>query len=291
MAKTHCMSAKYIVVAVLSVLFFTFSDAYAEPSQKEAADKTLVFGFLPIVSSQKLVTRFGPLADYLAEKLGKPVRIETAPDYAQFLHRTNDEKRYDILFTAPHFYYLAHRDANYQVLVRVNAPDLRAIIVAPNNSKLRTINDLRGHSLSTADPLALGTALVRDRLIAAGIDPDKDLTLVATPSHNASLLSAHKGITDSASLMIPPFKRARPEIKNTMRIIDKTAGTPHMPISVAPWLSAKEVSIIETSLMALNSTDEGRTLLKHLSWPGFAKVTSEEYDSLKPIAEQLKFPQ
>ncbi|MDT8383637.1 MAG: phosphate/phosphite/phosphonate ABC transporter substrate-binding protein [Gammaproteobacteria bacterium] len=290
MAQTHCTKTKYIALIFLFVLLFSFSEAYAEPDQKNTTVKPLVFGFLPIISSKKLVARFGPLADYLAEKLGRPVRIETAPDYVQFLNRTNNEKRYDILFTAPHFYYLAHRDANYQVLVRVNAPELRAIIVAPGNSNLRTLNDLRGHSLSTADPMALGTALVRARLITAGIDPDKDLTLVATPSHNASLLSAHKGVTDAASLMIPPFERARPEIKNAMRIIDKTTGTPHMPISVAPWLPAKEISVIETSLITMSSTQEGQALLKHLSWPGFVKATPKEYESLKLVAEQLKLP-
>lgn len=291
MTKTHCTKAKYSALIFLSVLFLSFSEVYAEPSQNKTAAKPLVFGFLPIISSQKLVARFGPLADYLADKLGRPVRVETAPDYAQFLRRTNNEKRYDILFTAPHFFYLAHRDANYQVVVRVNAPELRAIIVAPNDSKFHTLKDLRGHSLATADPLSLGTVLVRAHLVAAGIDPDKDLTLVATPTHNASLLSAYKGITDAASLMIPPFNRTRPEIKKSMRVIDKTAGTPHMPISVAPWLSAKEVGVIETSLIELSSTQEGQTLLKHLSWPGFTKATSKEYESLKPIAEQLKFPQ
>jgi phosphonate transport system substrate-binding protein len=290
MNKILRINSKCFAAILLSLTLFSLTTANAEPKPDAHSNQELVFGLLPILSPQKLVARFGPLADYLAKKLGRPVRIETAPNYSEFLNRTNDNQRYDILFTAPHFYYLAYRKARYKAIVRVDAADMRAIIATPIKSNIHTLNDLRGHTLSVADPLALGTALVRAHLLANGIDPDKDLQLVATPTHNASLLSAYKGITDAASLMIPPYNRARPEVKNAMRIIAKTAGTPHMPISVAPSLTDEEVRIIQTSLLELGSTEEGKALLKHLSWPGFVKTTPEEYDSLKWASEQLMLP-
>ena len=77
----------------------------------EEPGRPLVFGFLPIVSPEKLVRRFEPLVDHLAETLGVPIALESAPDCAEFLHRTHEEKRYDFLFTAPQFYYLAQRKA------------------------------------------------------------------------------------------------------------------------------------------------------------------------------------
>ena len=253
------------------------------------ADDTLIFGFLPILSPQKLVARFGPLTDYLAKQLGKPVRLETAANYAEFVRRTF-ERRYHILFTAPHFYYLAQRQAGYHVLVRVNAPTMPAIIVARKDSNIKTLDDLRGKKLSTVDPLALGTALVKAHLSEHNIDPDKDLTLVATPTHNASLLSAYKRVTDAASLMLPPFNRAKPEIKDNMRVVAQTAGTPHMPISVSAMVSTEDATIIESALLNLQTSDEGKKLLKHLSWPGFAKTNPSDYDQLEWAAKQIKLP-
>lgn len=250
------------------------------------AQKPLVFGFLPILSPQKLVARFGPLTDYLAKQLHRPIRLETAADYAEFYRRTN-ERRYDILFTAPHLYYLAQRQAGYRVLVRVDAPTMPAIIVVRKDSNIETVGDLRGKRLSTVDPLALGTALVKAYLSSNNIDPNRDLTLVATPTHNASLLSAYKGVTDAASLMLPPYNRASPEVKSAMKVIARTPGTPHMPISVAARVSAQDAAIIQNALLSLKSSDDGKALLKHLSWPGFAKTSPAEYDQLEWAAKQI----
>ncbi|WP_455205692.1 phosphate/phosphite/phosphonate ABC transporter substrate-binding protein [Kaarinaea lacus] len=270
---------KIVVVLGLSLCLTLPLPAHAEDA--------LVFGFLPILSSQKLVARFGPLTDYLAKQLGRPVHLETAANYEEFVLRTK-KRRYDILFTAPHFYYIAQRQSGYRVLVRVDAPTMAAIIVARVDSDIKTLEDLRGKKLSTVDSLALGTALVKAHLSANNIDPDKDLTLVATPTHNASLLSAYKRVTDAASLMLPPYKRAKPEIRNSMKIIAQTAGTPHMPISVSPSVLPQEAAIIERALLDLKTSDEGKALLRHLSWPGFAKVDPSEYDQLEWAAKQIK---
>lgn len=267
----------FVVVGLLVCISLPLSVSAKEP---------LVFGFLPILSPQKLVARFGPLTDYLAKQLHRPVRLETATDYAEFYRRTK-EKRYDILFTAPHFYYLAQRQAGYRVLVRVDLPTMPAIIVARKDSKIKNLDDLRGKKLATVDPLALGTALGKAYLSANHVDPNKDLTLVATPTHNASLLSAYKGVTDAALLMLEPYKRVAPEVKNDMVVLAQTEGTPHMPISVSPAVSAEEGQIIQNSLVILADSEEGRALLKHLGWPGFVKTKPAEYDQLEWAAKQV----
>jgi len=155
---------KITALGLLLILCFMvplYAQADADPSTGENAQEPLVFGFLPILSTQKLVARFGPLADYLSEQLGRPVRLKTAPNYAEFLKRTNEEKRYDLLFTAPHFYYLAQREAGYRVIVRVAAPEMHAIVVVPKDSGYTSLQDLCHKQLSTVDPLSLATVLVR----------------------------------------------------------------------------------------------------------------------------------
>ena len=77
--------------------------AFSQKAPSEAAEEPLVFGFLPVVSPEWLVARFEPLVDHLSKALGVPVRMETAPEFAVFVRRTNEERRFDFLFTAPHF--------------------------------------------------------------------------------------------------------------------------------------------------------------------------------------------
>jgi phosphonate transport system substrate-binding protein len=256
---------------------------------KDAGSKELIFGFLPILSTEKLVARFGPLVDYLEKQLGQPVQFETAPDYPEFVRRTNVEKRYDIVFTAPHFYYLAQRKADYRVIVRVGAPKMQAVIVATKSSGMTKLSDLKGRSLATPADESLATALVRATLREAGLDPDKDLKLVNTPTHNASLLTAYKGVTEAASLMIPPYKRAGPEVRAKMVVLATTRGVPHMPIAVSSRVPDDIENKLRQALLALKDSEEGRVLLKHLSWPmGFSKAIPAEYDSVSWAAQEIK---
>jgi len=257
--------------------------AAGEPPQ----DTPLVFGFLPIVSSERLVRRFSPLTEYLSRTLDAEIRMETAPDFHEFVHRTRDGRRYDILFTAPHLYYLAHANPGYQAIVRVDRPGMKAVVVTRADSRIDSIQDLRGRRLATTDPLALATVLARSLLQDSGLDPDRDLSLVATPSHNASLLSSYRGTTDASVLILPLYRRARADIRDSTKIVAETGSAPHMPLAVAPWVDAGFVARLRTALLEMKDTPHGRALLQHLDWPGFAPAEADDYDALGHIAEQL----
>jgi phosphonate transport system substrate-binding protein len=258
-------------------------------SEPPAAERqTLVFGFLPILSTERLVTRFSPLVDYLSQRSRLDIRMETAPDFPEFIRRTQRDRRYDILFTAPHLFYLAEHDRGYRALARVDRPGMKAVVVVPAVSNIHTLPDLRGRALATTGPLALSTLLTRDLLIRAGLDPDKDLRLVSTPSHIAALLSSQQGTTDASAVMLPVFRHARPQIRDTMRIVAETSMAPHIPIGVAPWVPDTVSRQLQAILMDMHNDPEGRAVLKHLDWPSFTTVDDHEYDSVRWLAEQIK---
>lgn len=240
-----------------------------------------MFGFLPILSPERLAERFEPLVDYVAQKIGVPVRLETAPGYAEFVRRTQDDRRYDLLFTAPHFYYTAQRRAGYRVVARVGGRLLRAILVAPDDGPVRVLSDLRGRTLATPSAVALSTLLIRARLREVGLDPDTDLSLVPTPTHNASLLSVYKRFTAAAGLGEVPFERSDRAITGRLRILAQTGSAPQMPFSVSPRLPSRHAKAFAEALIGMSSSPEGKALLVHLHWPRFVPATSEEYDGLR----------
>jgi len=250
-------------------------------------DAPLTFGFLPLVSSEKLVHRFAPLVHYLSAALHTTIRIETAADFNTFIQRTINDRRYDLLFTAPHMFYLAREKAGYHLLVSVDSPGMSAIIVVPQQSQINAIKDLAGRKLATVDPMSLATLLVRKQLEENGLDPDTDLTLVTTPSHNASLLSSYYGATDASSLMMPPFMVANPKVRESMRVIAVTESTPHMPISAAPWIVPECREEITDVLLSMPSTPAGREALDQAGFQRFTKSPTGMYDALKWAAEQI----
>ncbi|MFV2004780.1 MAG: phosphate/phosphite/phosphonate ABC transporter substrate-binding protein [Gammaproteobacteria bacterium] len=245
----------------------------------------LTFGILPFLSNEQLVTQFSPLAQYLTKKLEVQVRIETAPDFSEFAKRTLQGSYYDILFTAPHFYPRAHDEANYQLVASVDSPGMWAVIVAPKKSRIFSVQDLRGKRLATAHPKALSTLLVKKHLRNAGIDPVTDLTLVSTPSHDASLLSSYHGVTDASSLMQPPYTAASEQVRQNMRIIARTESSPHIPLSVNPRLNQNCATEIGELLLNMSASKEGRDALSHNRFSGFRKAHAEEYERIRDMLQ------
>lgn len=243
----------------------------------------ITFGILPFVSAEQLVISFSPLTLYLSKHLNVPVRIETAPTFAEFAHRTYEEQRYDILFTAPHLFPEAERKAGYRLIVGVDSPRMWAVIVVPKDSPIHGVKDLVGKRLATLPPMGLATLLARKYLTGQGINPDKDLIMVETPTHDASLLSSYLKVTDASVLMQPPYKSASAQIRSHMRVIARTDSTPHIPISVSPRVSIKCSAEIKALLLNMADTQEGKEVLSHNSFSGFKATNSEEYERVRDL--------
>ena len=255
----------------------------AEEDRNCMKSAPLVFGILPFISAEQLVLRFTPLVNYLSDNLQVPVRLETAPDFVEFARRTHEESHYDILFTAPHFFIRANQKAGYRLVASVDSPEMWALIVVPKQSEIQSLEDLKGRRLATVPPLGLATLLVRKTLFEAGIDPDVDLDMVITPTHDASLLSSYHGVTDASALMQPPNAAASKKVRDSMRIIARTESTPHIPISVAPWLSEACAAEVTELLLSMGSTPEGEAVLQHNRFTGYRPGDPLVYESLNDL--------
>ena len=278
-----CTGRQKLLAVLISCLLTI--PAIISANEKEGGQPTgsLVFGILPFISVEELVFRFTPLVNYLSENLQVPVRIETAPNFVEFARRTHEESRYDILFTAPHFFTRANQKAGYRLIASVDSPEMWAVIVVPKQSEIHTLQDLEGKRLATVPPLGLATLLVRKTLFEAGIDPDVDLDMVITPTHDASLLSSYHGVTDASALMQPPFAAASNKVRDSMRIIARTESTPHIPISVSPRLDEACAAAITGLLVNMGSTPEGKAVLQHNRFTGYRQGDPAIYERLNEL--------
>jgi ABC-type phosphate/phosphonate transport system substrate-binding protein len=111
---------------------------------------------------------------------------------------------------------------------------------------------------------------------------------VPTPSHIAALLSSQQGTTDASAVMLPVFRHARPDIRDSMRVVAESGMAPHIPLGVAPWVGEDVGRQLQAILIDMPNVPEGREVLEHLEWPGFVPVDAHEYDSVRWLAEQIK---
>lgn len=261
---------------------FHTTTALAECTAGDGA--VLSFGFLPITNTKQLAKLFVPLTQYLSEKTGCDIRFETAPDFSQFVTRTHADA-YDFLFTAPHLYYLAHTQANYRALASVKSDGMAAIIVARKDRGYKSLQDLKGKRIATLPELALGTVLGRHYLQEQGFDLARDISLVETPTHKASLLSTYKGVTDAAILMEPPYQRAEAHIRSELVVLGRTRATPHVNISASQRMPAEVVTQVKNALFAMHENETGKQVLSRLTWPQLVEANTEAYLALEWVFE------
>jgi phosphonate transport system substrate-binding protein len=279
--KIQNSADKVSVVCLIIVLFLVSPVTHADHLDPGEGERPFVFGFLPAFNTEKLVTNFEPLVDYVSDRLGLVLRLETAPDFPEFVRRTQEEKRYDLLFTAPHMYFIANRDVGYRAVVRVKGQHLNAVFVSLKTETAEGRGGLVGKQIATNEPLALTTTLARDYIVQQGLDPDSDLDLVYTPSHDASLQALLRQRTDIAILPKPFYMGRVPlQLRDQTRVLFETAGVPHMPISVAPWVSEGIADKVKDILLTMHTTPEGQVILKKIGWKGFVEPATDEYEGL-----------
>ncbi len=280
--------ARALLAVVFSLVFLPNSPR-ADMRKSRKAEPYLTFGFLPTFSTDVMVKRFEPLTDYLSKKLAVKVRFETAADFATFQSRTVTGRRYDFLYTAPHLYYLAQRQAGYRAVAHVDIGKIYAVIVVRKKSPINSLRGLCGKKLTTPPRLALITALVRRTVAAIGCKKGNEVAILSTPSHNAALLNAYEKTSDAAGMALVTLKLAAPKVRNSMRVIGRVGSPSHLPISIAPWVDRKTAEKFTKIILSLKKTKEGMAVLKKMGWPGFKAATPREYDVMEPYAESINY--
>ena len=147
-----------LVLFVLSELAGPVRMAVAE----ETAAPVLEIGVLPYIGLNELLQAYGPLARYLEQETGRPVRIVTARDYPDFLSRTARHE-YPLLITASHFARLAQQDSGYVPLLRP-LTDFHVLLLVRQDAPLRQPPDLQQARIATPGLLAQTTMLGRAAL-------------------------------------------------------------------------------------------------------------------------------
>jgi len=150
------------------------------------------------LSTTALIKTWQPFASLIEKTLHKKVIIKTAPDFRSFIQRTA-EGRYDLLMTAPHFAALAVKTHGYRVIAG-HAHDLAGDIVVAKTATFQSINDLRGKTIVTPDPLAAVSLLMELTLRQYDLTPNKDIRIKTTASHNTRWLMLRKDVQPLPSL-------------------------------------------------------------------------------------------
>lgn len=272
-----------LLTLIIVISLFTSANADTSTPTSNNGKPPLTLGYFPLITTVALFKRFAPLRDYLSSALERPVILETAKDFPTFVQRT-DERKYDIVVTAPHFTVRAADSGKYVVRATLTS-DVQQLIVVREDSTIKSLSDLAGQKVATPPRSALITMMGMQYLSDAGLNQDNIPTYITFKSHNAAneAVIGNEAVAAIASSNI--IKKAL-EQGQPLRVFSKGLQLPNMATLVASDLNDTIGNQIVAALVNMNNTEQGRQVLRQISFPGYRAIEAKEYEPARPYMER-----
>ncbi len=145
---------------------------------------------------------YRPLADYLADALGRPVRLRTV-DTWEGLAKSLASGETDMALMGPWGYVLANHQAGAEAVATIlyqGKPEYFAIMVTGPNSGIRSIDDMKGKTFAFGDKGSTSGYLIPNHEFQKrGIDPEKYFAKVIYTKHQAIETQVVRGELDAGA--------------------------------------------------------------------------------------------
>ena len=251
-----------------------------------AQETPLVIGILPTLSPRVLLNNYQPFRIYLEQTLKRPIEMVTATDFTTF-HKSTMAGEYDIVVTAAHLGRLAQLEAGYLPLATYKSGN-RAMLMTSKTAPLKSIQDLRGHTVATLDRLALIAGQTRIWLEEQGLQERLDYKLLETTSHNSAAYSVLSGESTLAIIAPAGWKQMPVNIRDGLQVFATLPEVPGIMWLASPHLKREMLRLKWAVLNFSAALPEGKQFFEVTDYQGMREITPEEMKSLDPYTVYLK---
>ncbi|HJW10904.1 MAG TPA: putative selenate ABC transporter substrate-binding protein, partial [Albitalea sp.] len=193
------------------------------------AQQVLRVTAIPDEAPTELARKFAPLGKYLESRLGMKVEFAPVTDYAAAVETLVNRKVDLAWFGGFTFVQSSVRSGGKTIPLVQREEDtaFKSVFITAKDSGIAKLEDLKGHTLSFgAQSSTSGHLMPRSFLLAAKIDPDRDLKRVSfSGAHDATIAAVASGKVDAGALNISVWNKFIEEKKvdpNEVRVIYTT---------------------------------------------------------------------
>jgi ABC-type phosphate/phosphonate transport system substrate-binding protein len=227
----------------------------ALPLSAGAETAGLTFGIFPNLPAPKIVALYQPLAAYLTQQTGIPIRLTSAKGFREFYQATHAQQ-FDFIVTAPNLASLAMTESGYQPLARYSVA-VAGLLISKRNTKIETPLDCRNKTIAFTDPLTIVNQLGANYLKSVGLQAGTDYHPVIFNNHTNAALAVMVDKADCAIVGNLPYSQMANEVQQTLHIIGHTKGIASQFFMAAPKLDKTTSQAIRAALIRYASTPEG----------------------------------
>lgn len=260
---------KNLFISTILLLFFT-------PLLFSSSTK-ISLGFMPYLSSDVLLKKYSPLAEYLSKKIGQKVEIVIAKDYKTHIKNTGEDK-IDISFLGGSPYVvIGNKYGKKPLLVRYefdHKPFFRSAIIVGKNSKFNSLKDLKGKKFAFGNVNStLSTQVPLFMLLNQGVSLKNLGYFKHLRNHENVVLGVAFEEFDAGAVAEEIFE------ENREKEIKVLGYSPEISTHVFVTRSTMESKLrekIQQALLDLKSEDILFSISKNLT--GFSPVVDGDYD-------------
>lgn len=224
---------------------------------------------------------FGPLARFLSEVVGEPVRYEHPYDWPTYTENVKQGK-YDFVFDGPHFTAWRIANSGHMPLVRLPEP-LRFYVATPASQS--DVPDLK--SLSGSGVCAMPSPNLTALVLAAELGENEVPPLTYVGGGNRALADALWAEQCRAAVLRDQFADARLGFaqRNRLRILFRSRDYPNQTLSVGPRVRAEFHTPIIQQLTASAGRQAASGLLARFAGPGagFIPARTRDYEGTERL--------
>jgi phosphonate transport system substrate-binding protein len=242
--------------------------------------QTYTFDVVPQLTAAKIYTTWSPLLQRVGQDAGLCFELRvsaTIPEFEQKLLKGEPE----FVFLNPYHAVLANQKKKYQPLLADSEDLLTGILVVRADSPIKTLEELKGKSITFPAPNAFAASL----LIRAELAKKKiDITPVFVKTHSNVYRSVIGKDAVAGGGVNNTLDNEAPEVRQQLRVLFETpAYTPH-PIVTHPSVTAAVRDRFLKAMLKLTQDDEGRKLLNGINLQKPQAVTyAKHYKPLESL--------
>lgn len=270
----------------LLLAFFLLAGALAAHAQQ-------VFRItaIPDESPTELARKNVPLANYLSQRLGVKVEFTPVTDYAAAVEALAN-KQVDLAWLGGFTFVQASQRSGGKVVPLVQREEdekFRSVFITTDPA-IRSLADLKGRNLSFGSQSSTsGHLMPRSFLLAAGVDPDRDLKRVAySGAHDATVAAVASGKVDAGALNISVWDKLVTDKKVDATKVRVFYTTP--PYYDYNWTvhadmpAAQRERLVRAFTELSPETPEGREILALQRATRFIPTRAENYRGIEAAA-------
>ena len=260
------------------------------PAAKPADPAAYVLAVHPYLSAPELHRRFEPLAQYLGQRLGRPVQVRVGSNYEEHISFVGQDA-VDIAYLGPAPYVaVVERFGPKPILARVQTkgkPYSNGVIFVRQDSDIRQLSDLKGKRFAFGDPEStMGSIMPRYVLREHGIAMRDFARVSHVLSHDNVVLGVLAGDFDAGVVRADVYDEMAD--RGLRRLLDLPPVSEHLFVARSN-MPSQDVERLRLALLQLGTSADGQRILRTISieMTGMVPASDADYDAIRKVVRSL----